>query len=248
MKKVQFCEKTGLKRGKWSLEEDHQLVTYIKNHGIWNWKEMVKPAGLSRTGKSCRLRWMNYLKPNLKHGNFTKEEDDIIIQMYATMGSKWSRIAAKLSGRSDNDVKNHWHTNLRKHNKRRNIIKSDCHIVKNFSITMGNNEPYNIITHETNFISSVEPPLSVEDYVIEESLNMEIEHTPSSSSHNSSDQIYYFSSPSSITRYQYEEEMVHGSCKAIQDENRYWDMLLKMISENQFPQFDDPLQEIMHVV
>ncbi|XP_047339695.1 transcription factor WER-like [Impatiens glandulifera] len=242
MKKVQFCEKTGLKRGKWSLEEDHQLVAYIKNHGIWNWKEMAKAAGLPRTGKSCRLRWMNYLKPNLKHGNFTKEEDDIIVQMYASMGSKWSRIAARLSGRSDNDVKNHWHTNLRKHNKHRNKIKKDSQNEKSFSITMGYDKPYNI-TNETNFINSFEPPLSIADYEIEESLKVEIEDTPSSSS---SDQMYYFSSSSSsITRYKYEEDKVHGSCKAVQDENRYWDMLLMMISENQFPQFEDSLQEII---
>ncbi|XP_047339698.1 myb-related protein 305-like [Impatiens glandulifera] len=258
--KVQFCQKTGLKKGKWSHEEDQQLKAYIKRYRVWNWNEMAKAADLLRSGKSCRLRWMNYLKPDLKHGNFTKEEDEIIVEMYNTMGSKWSRIASRLSGRSDNEIKNHWHTNLRKHGDRHNKIKKNHQnkekITKSyyedqqasrseFNIAMENNLPYNIF--ETNF-TSVEPfvieqqPLSVEDYDIEESWNIVIaDHTLSSS------QLVYSSSTSSssISNNQYEEEICASTTIQENYENSYWDTML-MISGEELPQFEGTLHEIFN--
>ncbi|KAK3432545.1 hypothetical protein EUGRSUZ_D00042 [Eucalyptus grandis] len=105
---------TTLKKGAWSAEEDQKLVTYIKRYGIWNWTHMAKPAGLARTGKSCRLRWMNYLRPNIKHGNITKEEEETIIALHRVLGNRWAAIAARLPGRTDNEIKNYWNTRLRK--------------------------------------------------------------------------------------------------------------------------------------
>nr|URY18999.1 MYB protein [Zanthoxylum bungeanum] len=106
---------TSLRKGSWTPEEDRKLIAYIRSYGIWNWNEMPKYAGLLRNGKSCRLRWKNYLRPDIKHGNFTQEEDETIIKLHQELGNQWSTIASKLAGRTDSEIKNHWHARLKKH-------------------------------------------------------------------------------------------------------------------------------------
>ncbi|XP_059635410.1 transcription factor MYB4-like [Cornus florida] len=103
-----------LRKGAWSPEEDQRLIAYIRRYGIWNWNVTPKAAGLLRSGKSCRLRWMNYLRPDIKRGNFSKEEDETIHKLHAMLGNKWSAISAKLCGRTDNEIKNRWHSLLKK--------------------------------------------------------------------------------------------------------------------------------------
>ncbi|KAF0916009.1 hypothetical protein E2562_000639 [Oryza meyeriana var. granulata] len=115
MGRTPCCDRDAVKRGPWSPEEDDALRGYIQRHGTGgNWISLPKKAGLRRCGKSCRLRWLNYLRPEIRHGGFTDEEDAIIVSLYAKLGSKWSTIAAQLERRTDNDVKNHWNTKLKR--------------------------------------------------------------------------------------------------------------------------------------
>ncbi|RDX76868.1 Transcription factor MYB106, partial [Mucuna pruriens] len=114
MGRVPCCQKVGLKKGPWTSEEDKKLVAYVEKHGHGNWRSVPAKAGLERCGKSCRLRWINYLKPDIKRGNFSSEEDHTIIQLHALLGNKWSIIAAHLHKRTDNEIKNYWNTNLKK--------------------------------------------------------------------------------------------------------------------------------------
>ncbi|XP_022719791.1 transcription repressor MYB6-like [Durio zibethinus] len=108
------CEKAHTNKGAWTKEEDKRLIDYIRVHGEGCWRSLPKAAGLLRCGKSCRLRWINYLRPDLKRGNFTEEEDELIIKLHSLLGNKWSLIAGKLPGRTDNEIKNYWNTHIKK--------------------------------------------------------------------------------------------------------------------------------------
>ncbi|KAJ9147689.1 hypothetical protein P3X46_029819 [Hevea brasiliensis] len=103
-----------MNRGAWTAEEDRKLAEYIEVHGAKRWKTVAMKAGLNRCGKSCRLRWLNYLRPNIKRGNISDEEEDLILRLHKLLGNRWSLIAGRLPGRTDNEIKNYWNSHLSK--------------------------------------------------------------------------------------------------------------------------------------
>nr|ACH95787.1 anthocyanin related Myb4 [Phalaenopsis schilleriana] len=114
MKQRANCNEDGLNKGAWTAEEDELLASYVNAVGEGNWTSVPKKAGLNRRGKSCRLRWLNYLRPNIKRGNISVEEEELIIRLHKLLGNRWSLIAGRLPGRTDNEIKNYWNTTLSK--------------------------------------------------------------------------------------------------------------------------------------
>ncbi|WCJ24495.1 myb domain protein 62 [Euphorbia peplus] len=114
-------EMNELRRGPWTLEEDTLLTHYIARHGEGRWNMLAKYAGLKRTGKSCRLRWLNYLKPDIKRGNLTPQEQLLILELHSKWGNRWSKIAQHLPGRTDNEIKNYWRTRVQRQARQLNI-------------------------------------------------------------------------------------------------------------------------------
>ncbi|CAK9149317.1 unnamed protein product [Ilex paraguariensis] len=114
-------EEFRLRRGPWTVEEDTLLIHYINCNGEGRWNLLAKCAGLKRTGKSCRLRWLNYLKPDIKRGNLTPKEQLLILELHSKWGNRWSKIAQNLPGRTDNEIKNYWRTRVQKQARQLNI-------------------------------------------------------------------------------------------------------------------------------
>ncbi|XP_047322775.1 transcription factor MYB46-like [Impatiens glandulifera] len=113
-----------MRKGLWSPEEDEKLLGYMLANGRGCWTEVARNAGLQRCGKSCRLRWINYLRPDLKRGAFSPQEQDLIIYLHSLLGNRWSQIAASMPGRTDNEIKNFWNSTMKKRLKSSPVLCS----------------------------------------------------------------------------------------------------------------------------
>ncbi|XP_057746219.1 transcription factor MYB97-like [Arachis stenosperma] len=143
-------EEVALKKGPWTAAEDAILVDYVTKHGEGNWNAVQRNTKLARCGKSCRLRWANHLRPNLKKGAFSPEEEKLIIELHAQFGNKWARMAALLPGRTDNEIKNYWNTRVKRRQRQGLPLYSDDPDRPTISST-----PTTPITHlGTNFINN----------------------------------------------------------------------------------------------
>ncbi|RHN39318.1 putative transcription factor MYB-HB-like family [Medicago truncatula] len=118
------CNKQKVKRGLWSPEEDEKLIKYSTTYGHGCWSSVPKLAGLQRCGKSCRLRWINYLRPDLKRGSFSHQEVALIVELHNILGNRWAQIAKHLPGRTDNEIKNFWNSTIKKKILSHGIIPS----------------------------------------------------------------------------------------------------------------------------
>ncbi|KAL9253037.1 Transcription factor MYB86-like protein, partial [Drosera capensis] len=119
------CNQQKVKRGLWSPEEDEKLIKYITTNGYSCWSEVPEKAGLQRCGKSCRLRWINYLRPDIRRGRFTQDEEKLIITLHEVVGNRWAQIASHLPGRTDNEIKNYWNSWIKKKLNKASLTTSE---------------------------------------------------------------------------------------------------------------------------
>ncbi|KAL0392724.1 UNVERIFIED_CONTAM: Transcription factor [Sesamum radiatum] len=178
-----WCEMIGVRKGPWSPEEDKILVAHIQRHGHANWRALPKQAGLLRCGKSCRLRWTNYLRPDVKRGNFSREEEETIIHLHQMLGNRWSEIAARLPGRTDNEIKNVWHSCLKKRLKKDD--NKSCQDAKELS-TSENPKSDPKVLENSNFTTSEQAVSSTQGPKVSTNSNFSTSEQCSSENEHSS--------------------------------------------------------------
>ncbi|XP_043716935.1 MYB-like transcription factor ODO1 [Telopea speciosissima] len=205
------CDKLGVKKGPWTAEEDKKLINFILTNGQCCWRAVPKLAGLLRCGKSCRLRWTNYLRPDLKRGLLTESEEQLVIDLHARLGNRWSKIAARLPGRTDNEIKNHWNTHIKKK-------------LTKMGIDPVTHEPINKPSTTTNTTSTVDDHHQPEPEQLRPPLPQKTEESQATSEENSSS-----SQP---------ETCWGAESGSSSDNNREDDPLMNFLWENDTPFLD----------
>nr|XP_043630779.1 transcription factor MYB114-like [Erigeron canadensis] len=144
-----------LRNGAWTIQEDTLLKKCIETYGEGKWHLVPLRSGLSRCRKSCRLRWLNYLRPNLKKGDFGEDEIDLICRLHKLLGNRWSLIAGRIPGRTGNDVKNYWNTHMRSSCSKQKEEKKHKDDNESATVTVNKPQPYTF-SKTVNFYQQME--------------------------------------------------------------------------------------------
>ncbi|OIW12512.1 hypothetical protein TanjilG_04676 [Lupinus angustifolius] len=224
------------RKGLWSPEEDNRLRNYILKHGHGCWSSVPIKSGLQRNGKSCRLRWINYLRPGLKKGVFTKQEEETILTLHNMLGNKWSQIAKHLPGRTDNEIKNYWHSYLKKRMVKAKEMESHKEIqyATSSSDTLNSSPPLQKLatqgTHNINFTIEPTNQSSLPKLLFAEWLS--VDHVNGGNSSNSFESLPLrngFDQNPTL----HEASMQHYMSEAPFDGGEYHDNSLTQISETE---------------